>query len=284
MPSKLNIFPARVPIGSVTDQAGRTYDVLMTPEFARALGDLMTRVGGTVSLTADEIAALVAIDTTDGAALAVLQRMVVDLAAQLQTQASMAARVGALERRLEDLARLAHGIGPAPVDWEHPGKIGAGKANSGAFTMLTSSGKTQLNPANADVEAKPTGTGTVTIQPALAAGGQIDNMELGKTTPKPARVTTLNKLTFTQPANGATWTLTDGKTFSVANTLNLTSTDGATLNIGGGGTLGTAAYTAASNYATRTGSALGGPATDPASTMALANALRTACLLCGIGS
>jgi hypothetical protein len=39
-----------------------------------------------------------------------------------------------------------------------------------------------------------------------------------------------------------------GKTFTASNTVTLTATDGSTLAIGGGGTLGTAAYTAASAY------------------------------------
>ena len=44
------------------------------------------------------------------------------------------------------------------------------------------------------------------------------------------------------------FTITTGKTISVTNTLTLSGTDASTLNIGGGGTLGTAAYTAASAY------------------------------------
>jgi hypothetical protein len=43
---------------------------------------------------------------------------------------------------------------------------------------------------------------------------------------------------------------TTGKTFTLSNSLTLAGTDGSTLNIGSGGTLGTAAYTAASAYAT----------------------------------
>ena len=42
--------------------------------------------------------------------------------------------------------------------------------------------------------------------------------------------------------------VSSGKTFAASNTLTLTATDGSTLAIGGGGTLGTAAYTAASAY------------------------------------
>lgn len=44
----LNLFPARVPIGRATI-SGQSVDVLMTPEFSRALSDLLERVGGTSS-------------------------------------------------------------------------------------------------------------------------------------------------------------------------------------------------------------------------------------------
>jgi hypothetical protein len=42
--------------------------------------------------------------------------------------------------------------------------------------------------------------------------------------------------------------VSSGKTFAASNTLTLTATDGSTLAIGGGGTLGTAAYTASTAY------------------------------------
>jgi hypothetical protein len=42
--------------------------------------------------------------------------------------------------------------------------------------------------------------------------------------------------------------ITGGKTFTVNNTLTLSGTDGSTLNVGAGGTLGSAAYTASSAY------------------------------------
>lgn len=57
-----------------------------------------------------------------------------------------------------------------------------------------------------------------------------------------ATCTKLNKLTFTQPATGATLTIADGKTFTASNTVTITATDGSTLAIGAGGTLGSAAY------------------------------------------
>lgn len=44
----LNLFPVRAPIGRAT-MAGQQFDVMMTPEFSRALADLFERVGGVSS-------------------------------------------------------------------------------------------------------------------------------------------------------------------------------------------------------------------------------------------
>lgn len=68
-----------------------------------------------------------------------------------------------------------------------------------------------------------------------------------------AAATSINKVILTAPATGCTFTLLDGKTFTVNNTLTLSGTDGSTLAIGTGGTLGTAAYTAATAYAAALG-------------------------------
>lgn len=57
---------------------------------------------------------------------------------------------------------------------------------------------------------------------------------------------TINGMTIT--SSTGTFTLTNGKTLSVANTLTFSGTDGSTLNVGTGGTLGTAAFTASSAY------------------------------------
>lgn len=64
-----------------------------------------------------------------------------------------------------------------------------------------------------------------------------------------ATATSINKVTITAPATSATLTIADGKTFTSSNTITLTATDGSTLAIGTGGTLGTAAYTASTAYA-----------------------------------
>ena len=56
-----------------------------------------------------------------------------------------------------------------------------------------------------------------------------------------ASATTINKVTFTAPATGATLTIADGKTLTASNTLTLTGTDASSVAFGAGGTV---AYTA----------------------------------------
>lgn len=56
-----------------------------------------------------------------------------------------------------------------------------------------------------------------------------------------ATATSINKVAITAPATSATLTIADGKTLTASNTLTFAGTDGSTLNIGAGGTLGTAA-------------------------------------------
>lgn len=68
-----------------------------------------------------------------------------------------------------------------------------------------------------------------------------------------ATANSINKVAVTAPATSATLTIADGKTLTASNTITFTATDGSTLAIGTGGTLGTAAYTAASAYATPAG-------------------------------
>ena len=63
-----------------------------------------------------------------------------------------------------------------------------------------------------------------------------------------ATATTINKVTITAPATGSTLTIAEGKTFTSSNTLTLTGTDGSSLAIGTGGTLGTGAFATIANY------------------------------------
>ena len=96
---------------------------------------------------------------------------------------------------------------------------------------------------------RQTGTGTVSAAPAwdTLTDPDIPSALTGKT---------YNGLTLT--AAGAGFTVAGGatsKTLTVSNTLTLAGTDGSTLNVGAGGTLGSAAYTASTAYAPAAGSA-----------------------------
>lgn len=62
--------------------------------------------------------------------------------------------------------------------------------------------------------------------------------------PDTENIMSLNRVTLTAPATGATITIANGKTFTASNTLTLSGTDASTLNVGTGGTLGTAAFAA----------------------------------------
>lgn len=59
----LNLFPVRAPIGNTTDATGRVMKTMMTPEFARALSDLLFRVGGPDGMGMDDVALLASWDS-----------------------------------------------------------------------------------------------------------------------------------------------------------------------------------------------------------------------------
>lgn len=124
--------------------------------------------------------------------------------------------------------------------------------NLGAFAATTSA---QLRGVISD----ETGTGALVFQ-----DGALGN----------ATATTINKLTFTQPATSATLTIADGKTLAADNTLTFKGTDSSTLDIGAGGTLGTNAFTSTAYVPQTTevnGHALTGNVTVTASDVGLGN-------------
>lgn len=233
MGNPLNLFPARIPIGRALTPDGRTVDVMMTREFANALSDLLVRVGGPSAMSLADLATMFASESTDATSAAAL-RAATDLGLQLASDERAAARIAALEQKVEDLARQVASSAQAPVDWEHPGKIGAATTNTAKFTAAT--------------------------------------------------VVTLNKITFTLPANAATLTIANNKTFTVTDSVTLGGNDGATLAIGAGGALGSAAYKDITAFASSSNTALAPVATDPASTQALANSIRSILLSVQIGT
>jgi hypothetical protein len=86
----LTLFPVRAPIGQATDANGKTYDVFMTPEFARALSSLGERLGGMVDPSGLDLAP---VGSGDGDALAA---RVAELEQQIGAlQATLAQVVGA---------------------------------------------------------------------------------------------------------------------------------------------------------------------------------------------
>lgn len=102
----------------------------------------------------------------------------------------------------------------------------------------------------------PSGSGTVTSVSVVTANGVSGSVATATTTPAITLTlgaitpSSVNSLTIT--TSTGTLTIANLKTFTVNNTLTLSGTDGSTLNVGGGGTLGTAAYTASTAYVSST--------------------------------
>jgi hypothetical protein len=72
----------------------------------------------------------------------------------------------------------------------------------GGGVNLTLDGAFNMNPANATIQISPTGTGTLTINPATA--GTINNMAIGGATPAAGAFTTLSATTAIAVTSGGT--------------------------------------------------------------------------------
>jgi hypothetical protein len=68
--------------------------------------------------------------------------------------------------------------------------IGATNPKAGTFTSLTATGTISFSPANANVTISPSGTGSVTINPATI--GSINNTNIGSSNPATGAFTTLS--------------------------------------------------------------------------------------------
>lgn len=112
----LNLFPVRVPIGKAGAPGERQMDVLMTPEFARALSSILERVGGPDGVSTTELEKMIkalqlqALQLIDQ--IASLFELTDALEAEVQDQAiTEAAEPGQVGRDFSDLQ--LHGLGAA---------------------------------------------------------------------------------------------------------------------------------------------------------------------------
>ena len=83
----------------------------------------------------------------------------------------------------------------------------------GGGVNLTLDGAFNMNPANATIQISPTGTGTLTVNPATA--GTMNNMAIGGTTPGAGAFTTLSATTAIAVTSGGTGVTTSTGTGSV---------------------------------------------------------------------
>lgn len=101
---------------------------------------------------------------------------------------------------------------------------------SNFLTAISDAGAvTASQPAASDLSNGTTGSGAV----VLATSPSLTTPILGVAT-----VTSVNKVTITQPATAATITIANNKTLTVSNTITESATDGANINFGAGGTVG----------------------------------------------
>jgi hypothetical protein len=113
------------------------------------------------------------------------------------------------------------------------------KTISGTSNTLTGIGNSSL--ANSTISGVALGGDlfTLTLGAGLTGAGYNGsaNVTAAVANPVPANLTLIN------PSAAAVFALAGGKTFAVNNALTLTGTDGSTLNVGSGGTLGSNAFT-----------------------------------------
>lgn len=253
MPNNLNLFPSRSAIGQVKTPDGRVLDVMASPEFSRALADLVFRVGGASALTSDEMLNMLATESTESAEVQALQQQVRELKSQLAVVRDENARIAALEKTVQELTMLVRNPPAAQTDWEHPGKIGAGSINTARFTTLTVTNGLGAFNKGLSVNGPATLGNTGTTQWSWET--PIMRYFLG---------------------DGTGYSLRFTKRVAAVNTDLFTFTDSGALTVLAG--FGCNGKSAQSAYA------LGGAATDLASVITLANNLRTMAINNGTGA
>lgn len=189
----LNLFPARVPIGHVPGANGRPVPVLISPEFARALADLLVRVGGPVAMGNDELAidALFAemlpaspapVEDSPLSALAAqlgeMQKRVEQLEQELERTTRTAATAGEMQKRVEqleqELERVAAPVAAATAELVK---------TAGAWAVEQAFGPPPVRAAVATDWTKPGAIGSATPNSgAFTTLSTTSNATLGSTT------------------------------------------------------------------------------------------------------
>lgn len=109
------------------------------------------------------------------------------------------------------------------------GSIGATTQNSGDFTTISASQQVTFNPANSNISMSPTGTGTVTINPATA--GNINNMVIGATTRAAGNFTSLDANGNVTLGSDDTDSISINANFATGTQIKSAKSNGNTLNI-----------------------------------------------------
>lgn len=117
------------------------------------------------------------------------------------------------------------------------GLLAAGTTATGAQQTLAAGTTSQILVGGGASALPVWTTATGSGAPVRATSPTLVTPTLGAAT-----ASSVNKVALTAPATSATLTIADGKTATVSNTLTFAGTDGSTLNVGAGGTLGSAAY------------------------------------------
>lgn len=224
MGDTLNLFPARVPIGTV-DQNGQ---VIATPEFSRALTGVLQRLGGPSGIGNADLEVLAnispppAVDMSQfidlgaqqltglTAMLAEANKAISDLQSQIIESAS---QVAELRKQIDNVGVMAGYTDPFRVNWERPGTIGSLTSNSGSFTRLSVSGQITSTLA----------TGTAPF--VVASATNVPNLN----------ASSLNGATFASPGAIGSGTAGSGAFTSLSCTGNLTA--GTTSAVGGAHTI-----------------------------------------------
>ena len=292
----LNLFPARVPIGTTSylDKNGRAQQqtVLASPEFLRALELLFIRVGGAQSMSLDDIDIMASLSSDYNAQIAELRKTIENLQIEVALLRDQSASAAGVKTYAENLA-IEYSSAPSfYVPWERPGKIGSFTPNTiagttGTFTTLISGAGAVGTPSIYLSTESTTGFYRIGANNwGWSASGNmvLDFSATGVSTPQQITSTLatgtapLAIASTTQVANlnvsqleGKTWAIPDPIGATTPNTI-VGSTVTATGAFGCNGAAAQTAY------------ALGGAATDLATVIVLANNLRTMSRNNGTGS